>query len=117
MHVENSMFLFYKHIECIVHRDFGKNLHEEEEEVEEEEMDSEDDDVDNICEATSIEFNPSSASMSSTEDDDVHRRPKKRGLTLESFGYKMEQSMENLAQSMKSIDNTKPDKMKNLLDT
>ena len=29
------MFLFYKHIECIVHRDFGKNLHEEEEEVEE----------------------------------------------------------------------------------
>ena len=36
-------------------------------------MDYEDDDVDNICEETSIEFSLSSVSMSSTEDDDVHR--------------------------------------------
>ena len=80
-------------------------------------MDSEDDDVDNICEATSIEFNPSLASMSSTEDDDVHRQHKKRGVTLKSFGYNMEQSMGNLAQSMKSIEKTKTDKMKKILNT
>ena len=89
--------MFYKHIERIVDRDSRQKIHEEEEEVEEEEMDSEDDDVDNICEETSIEFNPISASMSSTKDDDVHRRPKKTGVTLKSFGYKMEQSMDNLA--------------------
>ena len=80
-------------------------------------MDYEDDDVDNICEETSIEFSLSSVSMSSTEDDDVHRWPKKRGVTLKSFGYNMEQSMDNLAQSMKRIEKTKTNKMKKLLDT
>ena len=55
--------------------------------------------------------------MSSTEDDDVHRWPNKIGVTLKSFGYKMEQSRENMAQSVKSIEKTKTDKMKNLLDT
>lgn len=118
LHGETSRFLFYKRVERIVHRASGQKLHEEEEEEEEEEeMASEDDDVDSICEAASIESKPSSASMSATEDDDVHRRPKKRGVTLKSFGYKMEQSMNNLAQSMKSIEKTRTDKMKKLLDT
>ena len=55
--------------------------------------------------------------MSATEDDDVHRLPKKIGVTLKSFRYKMEKSMDNLAQSMKSIEKTKTDKMKKVLDT
>jgi len=118
LHGETSRFVHYKRVERIVQKASGEKLHEddEEEEEEEEEMASEDDGVDSICEAASTESKPSSVSMSATEDDDVPRRPQKRGVTLKSFGNKMEQSMNNLAQSMKNIEKTRTDKMMKLLD-
>ncbi|GLJ14908.1 hypothetical protein SUGI_0242660, partial [Cryptomeria japonica] len=132
LHGDPSRFVFYNHVDRIVKKASGQKIEEEpepepepEEEHEQEDDDVavEDDDVDSTCEAASNESKSSgSPSLSATEDDDdIDRRPNKRreglaSLSRSAFGHNMEKRMANLAQTMESIQRTRTDELKKLLD-
>ncbi|KAH9314741.1 hypothetical protein KI387_023368, partial [Taxus chinensis] len=131
LHGDPSRFVFFSHVDRIVKKASGQKIEEpepepepeDEQDHEEDDLAVEDDDVDSTCEAASNESKPGgSPSMSATEDDDdMERRPNKRrggvvSLSRSSFGHKIERRMANLAQTMESIQRTRTDELKKLLD-